>query len=111
MPVRYPAVAVAGNAIYLFGGETASGRPTDVVQEIDPAAGTARIVAHLPQPASHASAVDLGGRIYVLGGTVGGSQTDRVVGFDPGTRALRAAGALPSPVSNAAAAASAARGI
>ena len=60
MPVRYPAVAVAGNAIYLFGGETASGRPTDAVQAIDPAAGTARVVAHLPQPASHASAVDLG---------------------------------------------------
>ena len=84
VPVRYPAVAVAGNAIYLFGGETASGRPTDAVQAIDPAAGTARIVAHLPQPVSHASAVDLGGRIYVLGGTAGGSHTDRIVGFDPG---------------------------
>ena len=104
VPVRYPAVAVAGNAIYLFGGETASGRPTDAVQAIDPAAGTARVVAHLPQPVSHASAVDLGGRIYVLGGTAGGSATDRVVAFDPGTRALHAAGALPSPVSNAAAA-------
>jgi N-acetylneuraminic acid mutarotase len=104
VPVRYPAVAVAGNAIYLFGGETASGRPTDAVQEIDLAAGTARVVAHLPQPASHAAAVDLGGRIYVLGGTAGGSPTDRIIAFDPGTRALDAAGALPSPVSNAAAA-------
>ena len=104
VPVRYPAAAVAGNAIYLFGGETASGRPTDAVQEIDPAAGTARVVAHLPHPVDHASAVALGGRIYVLGGTVGGSATDRIVSFDPGTRAVRAAGTLPSPVSNAAAA-------
>ena len=92
VPVRYPAVAVAGNAIYLFGGETASGRPTDAVQAINPAAGTARVVAHLPQPASHASAVDLGGRIYVLGGTAGGSPTDRIVAFDPGTRALHRGG-------------------
>ena len=57
-----------------------------------------------PNPSRHASAVDLGGRIYVLGGTAGGSPTDRIVAFDPGTRALQAAGTLPSPVSNAAAA-------
>jgi hypothetical protein len=104
VPVRYPAVAVTGSTIYLFGGQTASGRPADAVQAIDPAAGTARVVAHLPQPVSHASAIDLGSRIYVLGGTAGGTPTDRIVAFDPGTGALQAAGTLPSPVSNAAAA-------
>ena len=104
VPVRYPAVAVAGNAIYLFGGETAAGRPTDAVQEVDPGAGTARVVAHLPHPLSHASATAMGGGIYVLGGTAGGAPTDRIVSFDPASRAIKAAGALPSPVSNAAAA-------
>jgi hypothetical protein len=104
VPVRYPAAAVAGGAIYLFGGEAASGRPTDAIQQIDPAAGTAHVVAHLPHALEHASAVALDGRIYVLGGTAGGQATDRVVSFDPGSRAVRAAGALPSPVSNAAAA-------
>jgi Kelch motif protein/putative pyrroloquinoline-quinone binding quinoprotein len=103
VPVRYPAAAVAGNSIYLFGGETASGRPTDAVQQVDPAAGTARIAAHLPSALDHAAAVALGGQIYVLGGTAGSGTTDRIVSFDPGTRAVRAAGALPGPVSNAAA--------
>jgi len=105
VPVRYPAAAVVGNAIYLSGGETASGRPTDAVQEVDPTAGTARVVAHLPHPLEHASAIALGGRIYVLGGTIGGAATNRITSFDPGTRTLRSAGTLPSPVSNAAAAA------
>jgi hypothetical protein len=104
VPVRYPAVAVAGNTIYLFGGETASGRPTDAVQAIDPGAGTAQVAAHLPQPLDHASAVSLGGRIYVLGGTAGDAPTDRILSFDPASRTVRAAGTLPAPVSNAAAA-------
>lgn len=103
-PVRYPAVAVAGDAIYLFGGETSAGHSTDAIQEVLPAAGTARVVGHLPAPLDHASAVSLDGRIYVLGGTAGGAATDRILSFDPSTRTVATAGTLPGPVSNAAAA-------
>jgi Kelch motif/PQQ-like domain len=103
VPVRYPAVAVAANAIYLLGGETAGGRPTDAVQQINPATRTARVVSHLPQPLDHASAVTLRNRIYVLGGMAGGAPTDRIISFDPGTQAMHPAGTLPTPVSNAAA--------
>jgi hypothetical protein len=104
VPVRYPAAAVAGNAIYLFGGETAGGRPTDAIQRIVPGSGTAQVVGHLPHPLDHASAVVLGGQVYVLGGTVGGSASDRILSFDPSSGSTRAAGRLPAPISNAAAA-------
>ena len=104
VPVRYPATAAAGNAVYVFGGETATGRPTDAIQQVLPGNGAARVIGHLPHPIDHASAISLGGRIYVLGGTVGGTATDRVVSFDPSTRSTRPAGPLPEPVTNAGAA-------
>ena len=62
------------------------------------------MVGHLPAPLEHASAVSLGGRIYVLGGTAGGAATGRILSFDPSTQAAGRAGTLPGPVANAAAA-------
>jgi hypothetical protein len=38
VPVRYPAIAVAGGAVYLCGGDRDSS-PADVVQEFDPLPG------------------------------------------------------------------------
>ena len=57
-----------------------------------------------PAPMSHASAVALGGRVYVLGGSVHGLPTNRILAFDPSGRGVRTAGRLPVAVSNAAAA-------
>lgn len=74
------------------------------VEEVDPEAGTARVVAHLPQPLSHASAVALGGRVYVLGGEAGGAPGDRIWSFDPASHVVSPAGRLPQPVSDGAAA-------
>lgn len=103
-PVRYPAVATSGTTIFAFGGQTTAGAPTDAIQAIDVADGSAQVVGHLPQPVDHASAIALGGRIYVLGGTSGGDATDEIVAFEPSSGAATAAGHLPMPVSNAAAA-------
>ena len=102
--VRYTAVAVLGRTIYSFGGELASGSATDAIQATDPTTGHTSIVGHLPAPISHASAVELGGRIYLLGGLMGASPTSRILVFDPSSRKVRPAGHLPLAVSNAAAA-------
>jgi outer membrane protein assembly factor BamB len=104
VPVRYPAAAVSGQTIYVFGGETASGQPTDAIQQVDAATGAARVIGRLPNPLDHASAVGLGGRIYVLGGSVNGAASARVLAFDPSTGNASVSGRLPMPVSNAAAA-------
>ena len=46
-PGRYLAVAALGGRIFAFGGESASGSANDAIQEVDPKAGTARVVGHL----------------------------------------------------------------
>src|SRR5207344_2978694 len=105
VPVRYPAVAPVGQTIYVFGGETTDGRPTDAIQEIDTSSGRVSLAGHLPHRLAHASAVSLGGRIYVLGGTDAKGPTTEVLGFDPSTGRASPAGRLPTPVTNGAAAA------
>ncbi len=101
-PARYMAVAALGGRIYAFGGETANGGAGDEIQEVNPQAGTARIVGHLPQALSHAGAVVLGGRVYVLGGSIGGSPSDAIWRFDPGSGRVESVGRLPVAVSGGA---------
>ncbi|HSR95074.1 MAG TPA: PQQ-binding-like beta-propeller repeat protein [Solirubrobacterales bacterium] len=101
-PARYMAVATLGGKIYAFGGEIASGSGSDAIQAIDPRAGTARVVGHLPQAISHAGAVVLGGRVYVLGGETGGSADDSIWRFNPDRGTVSPAGRLPVAVSGGA---------
>jgi N-acetylneuraminic acid mutarotase len=62
-------------------------------------------VAQLPTSLSHASAVTLNGKIYVLGGYVNNSTlSDQILRFDPATKTATFVGKLPLPVSDAAAA-------
>jgi outer membrane protein assembly factor BamB len=105
VPARYIAAATLDGRIYGFGGETASGRATDAIQEVDPAAKTARVVGHLPQALSHASAATLGGRLYLFGGEAGGSASDAIWRFDPGTGRVVSAGRLPVAIAGGAIAA------
>lgn len=101
--VRYPAVAVVDGAIYLFGGVTASGAPdTRSVQRYDPKTGATTVVAQLPAPLSHASAVTLGGRVYVVGGFVDNQVSAQALRFDPATNEIVLAGTLPIPVTDGA---------
>lgn len=103
VPARYIATAAVGERIFGFGGETASGAATDAIQEIDPAQGTARVIGHLPRAVSHAAAVVLGGRVYVLGGEDNGTASNRVWCFDPATGKVAEAPSLPLAVSGGAA--------
>jgi hypothetical protein len=102
--VRYAAAAAFGRTIYVFGGELATGADSDAIEAVEPATGRTRIVGHLPAATSHASAVALDGRIYVLGGRSAGVASDRVIAFDPATGEARSVGRLPYAVQNAAAA-------
>ena len=62
VPVRYAATAAAGGLIWVFGGQTTAGGPTDVIQRIDPATGAATVAGHLPRPVQGAAALSLGGQ-------------------------------------------------
>lgn len=97
--VRYPAVAVSGGSIWLFGGEHAGKQVSDV-QRIDLATGRGRVAGHLPRPLAHAGAFTLGGAIFLAGGRSGDTQSDVVMRFDPVTVSFVAAGHLPGPRSD-----------
>lgn len=109
-PVRYPAVAVvgsgAGQRVLVIGGES-GGAATDVVQQIDPATGAVSVVGRLPAPRTQASALVLGGRLFVFGGAHSGVTGARVFAdvlrWEPARRGFVPAGRLPYPVADAAA--------
>ncbi|MCU1428554.1 MAG: Kelch repeat-containing protein [Actinomycetia bacterium] len=105
--VRYPAVAIAGEKLFVIGGATSGGEnagvDTDAVQVVDLRSGSVSVLAHMPVTLSHATAVVLHGTVYVLGGHVGGAWSDQVATFDPTTGALHAVAHLPRAVSDGAA--------
>jgi hypothetical protein len=122
VPVRHAAAAALGASIYLFGGEAAggahAGAPVDTIQMVQPAARTAAVVGHLPQPLAGAAAAVLDGHLYLAGGVAGAVGTpDRearpnssvaagrgpratgaIFAYDPATRRVLRAGMLPVPV-------------
>ena len=101
--VRYPAVAVSGGDIYLFGGLLSGGEYTGtftpLIQQVDPAAGTARIAGRLPYPVAHATAVVLDGQILILGGSTPQGPTPTSSASTPPARqsATRADCPRPAP--------------
>ena len=104
VPVRYPAVAALGRMIYVFGGQQVGGAAGAVtaIQGIDTASGKIEVVGHLPQALLGASAVTLGGVIYVAGGSTGPSDSGVIYAFDPVKGQVLVAGHLIAPLSNAA---------
>jgi hypothetical protein len=100
--VRYPAVAAVGGKVVIVGGETASGADSSSIQVYDPATAATHIAGRLPVGRSHASALVLAGRLWVVGGRVGGVPSPSIIGVDPITGASVDAGRLPSPIRDAA---------
>lgn len=107
--VRYPAVAAAGGAVWVVGGQlattegTLAGAQTSDIQRIDIATGRVTIAGHLPTPLGHAAAVNLGGAIYICGGRVGSTASSRIWRLDPSTERVTAVGRLPMAYSDMAA--------
>jgi hypothetical protein len=110
VPVRYAAVAGAGNRIWVFGGETPAGL-TRVIQQVNLTTGRAAVVGRLPSPLFGATGLTLGGQIFVAGGqtaqqgnTAQLRTVRRVLAYNPGSRRVSLAGELPVRLANAAAA-------
>ncbi len=104
VPVRYPALAVLGSSIYVFGGLLANGHPSASVQRVDPRARTARVVGRLPRPIDSAAAGVLNGTIYLAGGRTSAGPTGAIYAFEPTGAKFLLAGSLRVPVANAGAA-------
>jgi hypothetical protein len=102
VPVRYPALAATGTALWVVGGITTSGAATDAVQRLDLRTGAATVVGHAPRPLSHASGFVLNGIGYVAGGQAAGARTDSILAIDPVSGTLNPVGRLPERVSDAA---------
>ncbi len=75
LPTHHAMPAVVGGRLFLIGGENGgSGTPsdpstfTDAVYELDPASGTWRSRAPMPQPRSAGGVGIIGGKVYVAGG-------------------------------------------
>jgi hypothetical protein len=102
-PVRYAAVAATQDKIYVFGGETANGQDTNLIQEYDIATEHAVVAGHLVEPVSHASAVLLRGGVYLIGGRRLGRASDLILRFEPSRNVVVPAGRLPVPVFDGAA--------
>ena len=101
VPVRYPALAALGSRIYVFGGQTANGRPSGVVQVVDPTTRTSSVVGRLPVPLSAAAAGVLGGTIYVAGGRGARGPTRAIYAFVPQKASFLRAGSLRVATANA----------
>jgi len=101
--LRYAAVAAVDGRLIIAGGTTASG-VSDAIFSYDPSSGAVVMVGVLPAPLTHASAVSLAGRVYVVGGrrTVTGGQTAQILAIDPATASVTLAGELPRPLSDGA---------
>ncbi len=112
VPVRYPAAAAFGGAIYVFGGQAvtgaSAGQAVDSIQRIDPATHQVSVVGHLPGPLAGAMAAVLGGQIYVAGGAAQtgataspGPASTAIWAFDPAKGTMLNAGNLIVPTSYA----------
>lgn len=105
VPVRYPAVAATGGKLFVVGGATSGGEnagvDTNAVQVVDLTSGAASVLARMPQTRSHATAVTIDGRVFVLGGHVAGRWSDDVSELDPATGVLHTVARLPRPLSDA----------
>jgi N-acetylneuraminic acid mutarotase len=83
------AVAQVGDDIYVVGGYPSTRISASTVQVYDAGSDSWQLAAPYPTPINHASAVELDGMLYVIGGqtTAGrGSYTSAVHAFDPKTK-------------------------
>lgn len=95
--------AVLGSTIYVFGGASAERFGIDTVEALDTLTGKWRQLDPLPTPLFGHAVVELGGKIYVIGGYNGGKGVGTVYTYEPTTNAWRQAASLPTPRYNLAA--------
>lgn len=105
VPVRYAAVAATGGTLWALGGVTSTSEggteETDAIQKIDLATGQTTVAGHLPQAMGHATAVILGGEVFVIGGRSGTVPSATIWRLDQSTGTVQPAGRLPTALSDA----------
>ena len=97
--VRYTAVAVVGNTLWVFGGEH-HGTSIDAIQRVDLATHQVTVAAHLPKPLAHEGIVELGGKLLLVGGVSRGTVQNAIYQVDPSTGSVSQIGSLPVPTSD-----------
>jgi hypothetical protein len=76
-PLAHEAAVTMGRAVFVLGGEDASGQTVRTVERIDPATGNVRVVHPLPGAVADAAAVALGpDRALLIGGRRGPQGAD-----------------------------------
>jgi Kelch motif len=102
--VRYPAVAVVGTSVYLFGGLEFGGEYTGTfsraIQRVDLSSGRASVVGRLPTSYAHAMATVRDGQVFVLGGSTSTGASSAILRFDPKSGVVSRAGTLPERVAD-----------
>jgi len=77
------AAALIGGEIYVPGGRTASGSPTNLVEAYNPETDTWERKAPLPVPLSAYALAALEGKLYLFGGWDGSRYVGTVYEYDP----------------------------
>ncbi len=95
-----PALAEVDGKIYVLTGNSPGNASNGLNQEYDPATGNWRDLAIMPNVASHAGAVSVGGKVYIVGGftsNVHVNAVNRVFEYDPVADSWRAVMSLSGP--------------
>lgn len=100
--VSHTTAAVLFGEIYVPGGQTADGSPTNVVEAYSPANNAWRPVADLPKALSGGLTLSDGSHLYLLGGWDGAQVEDDVYVYDVGSDSWRPLTSLPVPLAAAA---------
>ena len=105
LSLRYAAVAAIAGQLVIAGGTHGESAQREVLR-FNPGSGRVTAIGRLSNALTHASAVALDGRVYVVGGrgSASTSQTREVLAIDPATGEVTNAGRLPVALSDAAAA-------
>ncbi|MBU6334578.1 MAG: hypothetical protein KGS47_09260 [Chloroflexi bacterium] len=96
-PVRDVRAAVLGGRIFIPGGLTATGAPSDRLEIFDPLAGEWVVGAALPAPRSGYALAVVEGRLYLFGGRDAQSPRAEVFAYDPATDEWQTQTVMPTP--------------
>jgi len=100
--VSQATAAVLFGEIYVPGGRTADGKPTNIVEAYSPANNAWRPVANLPKAISQGLTLSDGHFLYILGGWDGENYLDDVFVYDVGSDSWRPLTKLPASLAAAA---------
>jgi DNA-binding CsgD family transcriptional regulator/N-acetylneuraminic acid mutarotase len=100
--VSHTTAAVLFGEIYVPGGQTADGTPTNIVEAYSPANNAWRPVANLPKALSGGLVLSDGSHLYLLGGWDGAQVEDDVYVYDVGSDSWRPLTRLPVSLAYAA---------